>query len=64
MNDQNNDIQIEQLTDLEPNTEVKGGTGIGALENLAGANTWARASAVTERQSGLIYSGESGGLNE
>lgn len=47
---QNNDNQIEQLADLEPQGEIKGGTGgvgaHGALLNVSGNNTWAGATPV------------------
>ena len=47
------------LADLEPIDDVTGGTShnAGALRNVANTN-------FTERESGLVYSGESGGMNE
>jgi hypothetical protein len=52
---------IEQLTDLEPNCEITGGSiGAGALVNLSGTNTHQRTTTVTERESKLVYSGEPG----
>ena len=46
------------LADLEPIDDVTGGIShnSGALRNVT--NTY-----VTERESGLVYSGESGGMN-
>ena len=66
-NETNNDNQIEQLADLEPNSEVKGGTGgvgsNGVLLNLSGNNTWAgtttlNSGATLQLQGNLTVSGE------
>lgn len=73
MTEQNNDNQIE-LTDLEPNGEVKGGEtstieghNIGALLNVAGTNTYTgqttvRDGATLQIQGGLTVAGEGLGL--
>jgi hypothetical protein len=51
-----NDNKSEQniLADLEPITEVVGGTGNGALLNVCGANTWGGLNSATTSNR-LIY---------
>jgi hypothetical protein len=58
-----NELQNEtiELLDLEPKSEVVGGSGFGyAVLTVGGIHS--TANQVTERTSNLIYSGESGGM--
>jgi hypothetical protein len=57
-----NTNEMIELTDLEPENEVVGGAGFEyAVLTLGGQSSL---NLGMERTGGLIYSGESGGMNE